>query len=107
LAAIRDFNRCPLWELIPLKFTSELIVDTDADIRLMRRMERDIKERGRTFDGVRDQYLATVYPMHFQFVEPSKVYADVVIPRGGENKTAINMVVYNLKHMIINGVSAA
>ena len=67
-----------LRDLMDLK----VYVDTDADLRLVRRWERDMKDRGRTFDSVRDQYLTTVRPMHLQFVEPSKRYADIVIPEG-------------------------
>ncbi len=73
----------------------KVYVDTDPDLRLARRWERDIKERGRTFDSVRDQYLHTVRPMHLQFVEPSKRYADIVIPEGynlGAVGTVISMI---------------
>jgi uridine kinase len=73
----------------------KVYVDTDPDLRLARRWERDIKERGRTFDSVRDQYLETVRPMHLQFVEPSKRYADIVIPEGynlGAVGTVISMI---------------
>ncbi|MGL4308208.1 uridine kinase [Cetobacterium sp. SF1] len=84
-------------------FDVKIFVDTDADEMLLRRIERDIKERGRTFESVRDQYLTTVKPMFLEFCEPSKRYADVIIPRGGENKVAINMVVANLKRFLQNG----
>ncbi|MCJ8342667.1 MAG: uridine kinase [Cetobacterium sp.] len=84
-------------------FDVKIFVDTDADEMLLRRVERDIKERGRTFESVRDQYLTTVKPMFLEFCEPSKRYADVIIPRGGENKVAINMVVANLKRFLQNG----
>ena len=80
-----------LRDLMDLK----IYVDTDADLRIARRWERDIKERGRTFDNVRDQYLHTVRPMHLQFVEPSKRYADIVIPEGynlGAVGTVISMI---------------
>ncbi|HSG80238.1 MAG TPA: uridine kinase, partial [Acidimicrobiia bacterium] len=80
-----------LRDLMDLK----IYVDTDADLRIARRWERDIKERGRTFDSVRDQYLHTVRPMHLQFVEPSKRYADIVIPEGynlGAVGTVISMI---------------
>ena len=70
----------------------KIFVDTDADIRILRRMVRDIKERGRTIDSVVDQYLSAVRPMHNQFVEPSKAYADVIIPEGGKNRVAIDLV---------------
>ena len=84
-------------------FDVKIFVDTDADEMLLRRIERDINERGRTFESVRDQYLTTVKPMFLEFCEPSKRYADVIIPRGGENKVAINMVVANLKRFLQNG----
>jgi uridine kinase len=80
-----------LRELMDLK----IYVDTDPDLRIMRRLERDLKERGRSFDSVHDQYLATVRPMHLQFVEPSKRYADMVIPEGynmGAVGTVISMI---------------
>lgn len=70
----------------------KIYVDTDADIRILRRMVRDIKERGRTLESVIDQYLSVVRPMHNQFVEPSKRYADVIIPEGGKNRVAIDLV---------------
>lgn len=84
-------------------FDVKIFVDTDADEMLIRRMERDIKERGRTFDSVRDQYLSTVKPMYLEFAEPSKRYADVIIPRGGENKVAINMVIAKMKRYLKKG----
>jgi uridine kinase len=69
----------------------KLFVDTDADIRLMRRIRRDLEQRGRTFQSVRDQYYATVRPMHLEFVEPSKRWADVIIPEGGRNAIGVEM----------------
>jgi uridine kinase len=69
----------------------KVFVDTDADTRFIRRLQRDIAERGRTVQSVIDQYLATVKPMHLDFVEPSKRYADVIIPVGGQNAVAIDM----------------
>lgn len=69
----------------------KVFVDTDADTRFIRRLRRDVAERGRTMDSVIDQYLATVKPMHLEFVEPSKRYADVIIPQGGHNVVAIDM----------------
>ncbi|MGB1253215.1 MAG: uridine kinase [Candidatus Promineifilaceae bacterium] len=74
----------------------KLFVDTDADVRFIRRMSRDVNERGRSLDSVIDQYLTTVRPMHLEFVEPSKRYADVIVPEGGLNKVAIDMVVSRL-----------
>lgn len=72
-------------------------MDTDADEMILRRIERDMNERGRSFESVKNQYLTTVKPMFLEFCEPSKRYADVIIPRGGENKVAIDMVISNLK----------
>jgi uridine kinase len=78
----------------------KLYVDTDADLRFIRRLERDIKERDRTLQAVIHQYLTTVRPMHLEFVEPSKRYADVIIPAGGFNKTAIEMIVARIQGML-------
>ncbi|CAM3457205.1 uridine kinase [Pseudostreptobacillus hongkongensis] len=78
----------------------KIFVDTDDDIRLLRRMERDIQERGRSFDNIKEQYLSTVKPMHLEFVEPSKRYADVIIPRGKDNEVGIKMVSSRLKYLI-------
>jgi uridine kinase len=69
-----------------------IYVDTDADIRAFRRIRRDIEQRGRTFESVREQYYKTVRPMHLQFVEPSKRYAHVIIPEGGQNQVGIDLV---------------
>ena len=69
----------------------KVFVDTDADVRILRRIVRDVKERGRTLDSVVNQYLTTVKPMHEQFVEPSKKNANIIIPEGGYNKTAMEM----------------
>ncbi|MBC2856744.1 MAG: uridine kinase [Cetobacterium sp.] len=85
-------------------FDVKIFVDTDADEMLLRRVERDITERGRTFNSVKDQYLKTVKPMFLEFCEPSKRYADVIIPRGGENIIAINMIIANLKRFLQKGV---
>lgn len=71
----------------------KLFVDTDADIRFLRRLQRDLSERGRTTDSVIKQYLATVRPMHLEFVEPSKRYADLIIPEGGLNEVAMDVVI--------------
>ena len=78
----------------------KIFVDTDADEMLLRRVERDINERGRTFESVKEQYLSTVKPMYLKFCEPSKRYADIIIPRGGENKIAVDMVISKLKHYL-------
>lgn len=80
-------------ELLDVK----IFVDTDADEMILRRIERDMNERGRSFESVKNQYLTTVKPMFLEFCEPSKRYADVIIPRGGENKVAIDMIISNLK----------
>ena len=74
-------------------FDVKIFVDTDSDLRLIRRLQRDISERGRTTESVIEQYLSTVRPMHLEFVEPSKRYADVIIPEGGFNTAALDMVV--------------
>ena len=76
---------------------AKIFVSTDGDIRFIRRLERDVSERGRSLDSVIEQYMDTVRPMHHAFVEPSKRYADVVIPRGGKNQVAINMVIADLR----------
>jgi uridine kinase len=78
----------------------KIFVDTDADLRLMRRMGRDIEQRGRTFAQVREQYDATVRPMHVAFVEPSKRFADLIIPEGGENRPALDAIIGHLASVI-------
>ena len=93
------FVDAPLRSLLDVK----VFVDTDADIRFIRRMERDIKERGRTAESVVRQYLATVRPMHLEFVEPSKRYADVIVPEGGLNTVAMEMVVARLESLLHGG----
>jgi uridine kinase len=82
-------------------FDAKIFVDTDADLRFIRRLQRDITERGRTTEMVVKQYLTTVRPMHLEFVEPSKRYADVIIPEGGFNTAALDMVVARLKALIM------
>jgi uridine kinase len=77
----------------------KIYVDTPSDIRLLRRIQRDIRDRGRTFDSVTEQYLSTVRPMHEEFVEPSKRYADVIIPEGGHNDIAIDMIASRIRLM--------
>jgi len=76
----------------------KIFVDTDADIRVMRRIRRDMEHRGRTFAQVREQYYRTVRPMHLQFVEPSKRFADLIVPEGGENRVAIDLIIGRLLH---------
>jgi uridine kinase len=85
-----------LRELMDIK----IFVDTDADIRLIRRLQRDLEQRGRTVDGVVTQYLATVRPMHLEFVEPSKRWADVIIPEGGFNTVALDLVISRIQTML-------
>lgn len=81
-------------------FDIKVFVDADADIRLVRRIRRDTAVRGRTLESVLDQYLTTVQPMHLQFVEPSKRYADVIVPRGGSNTVAIEMIVAKIQRRL-------
>ena len=81
----------------------KLYVDTDADERFIRRLKRDITRRGRNVDQVIEQYLRTVRPMHLQFVEPSKRYADVIIPEGGLNLVAIDLIVTKVRDILSNG----
>jgi uridine kinase len=85
----------------------KIFVDTDADIRLIRRLERDIRERGRTTEMVVTQYLTTVRPMHLEFVEPSKRYADVIVPEGGMNEVAMEMVVARLEALLRESAESA
>ena len=81
-------------------FDFKIYVDTDADVRLIRRLRRDMAERGRTLDDVLRQYLATVRPMHLEFVEPSKRYADLIVPEGAENQVALEAVVARMHSMM-------
>jgi len=78
----------------------KIFVDTDADIRFIRRLQRDITERGRTTDMVVQQYLSTVRPMHLEFVEPSKRYANIIIPEGGLNEIAMDMVIARIEMLL-------
>lgn len=80
----------------------KIYVDTDADVRIIRRLVRDMKERGRTVESVIDQYLSVVKPMHLQFTEPTKRYADIIIPEGGQNKVAIDIMVAKIKQILAN-----
>ena len=80
----------------------KIFVDTDADVRIIRRILRDIKDRGRTLESVILQYLSTVRPAHLQFVEPSKKYADIIVPEGGQNKVAIDIITTKIKSIIEN-----
>lgn len=85
-----------LRELMDIK----LFVDTDSDLRIIRRIQRDINERGRTADSVIEQYLTAVRPMHNMFIEPTKRYADVIIPEGGDNNVAIDLMVTKIKTIL-------
>lgn len=78
----------------------KVYVDTDDDIRFIRRLERDMKERGRSLDSVIDQYLGTVKPMYNQFIEPTKRYADIIVPEGGENQVAIDLLVTKVRDIL-------
>lgn len=97
LEGILIFENKELLDLMDIK----IYVDTDADVRLIRRIVRDVKERGRDLDSVINQYQNTVKPMHEQFVEPSKRYADIIIPEGGQNEVALSMII-NKIHSILN-----
>ena len=85
----------------------KVFVDTPDDIRFIRRLRRDIAERGRTVDSVIEQYLATVRPMHMQFVEPSKRYADVIIPEGGHNLVSIDLISGKIRERLANALSVS
>jgi uridine kinase len=87
----------PLRRLLDIK----LFIDADADVRLLRRLQRDIQDRGRSFDSVQRQYLESVRPMHLEFVEPSKRYADLIIPEGAENEVALEAVVARVRAMLL------
>jgi uridine kinase len=90
------FAEPALRQLLDIK----LFVDTDADERLLRRLKRDLVERNRTIESVMEQYVSTVKPMHLEFVEPSKRWADIIIPQGGENEVAIDMVVTKIRELL-------
>ena len=101
LEGILIFDDPRLRELIDIK----IYVDTDADIRIIRRLLRDIDSRGRTLQSVVDQYLNVVRPMHIQFVEPTKRYADIIIPEGGHNQVAIDIMVRSVKDLLVEPTS--
>ncbi len=96
LEGILIFVHKELRDLMDIK----IFVDTDADERLLRRLRRDITERGRSLDSIMEQYINTVKPMHLEFVEPSKMWADIIIPRGGENRVAIAMLASRIRSLI-------
>ncbi len=87
-------------ERIRERLDIKLYVDTDADVRILRRLMRDIKERGRSLESVIEQYLTVVRPMHLQFAEPSKRYADIIIPEGGENQVAIDIIASKIEWIL-------
>lgn len=78
----------------------KVYVDTDSDIRILRRLSRDIKERGRSMDSVIEQYLSVVRPMHLQFIEPTKRFSDIIIPEGGENMVAIDIITTKIRSLV-------
>ena len=90
------FENKALRELMDIK----IFVDTDADVRILRRILRDVKERGRSLDSVISQYLTTVKPMHEQFVQPSRQYADIVVLEGGHNLVALDMIIHHIRNHI-------
>lgn len=87
-------------EALRQEFDLKLYVDTEADVRVFRRVRRDIRERGRSFESIRAQYFASVRPMHLEFVEPSKRFADLIIPEGGNNKIALDVIIERLKQFL-------
>jgi len=96
IEGILIFENKELRNLLDIK----IFVDTDADVRILRRIKRDIQDRGRTFESVYNQYMDTVRPMHLEFVEPSKKYADIIVPEGGMNRIAIDMIVSKIKQIL-------
>ncbi len=93
----------PMRSLMDVK----IFVDTDADIRLMRRIRRDMEQRGRSFSSIRDQYYKTVRPMHLQFVEPSKRWADIIIPEGGDNQVALDFIIARVRSAVPSRTAAS
>src|SRR5690606_37288776 len=96
LEGIMILDDAELREMLDIK----IFVDTDADVRIVRRILRGIKERGTTLEPVIEQYLTTVRPAHLQFVEPNKKYADIIIPEGGYNQVAIDIMVAKIRSII-------
>jgi uridine kinase len=103
IEGILIFENKPLRDLMDIK----IFVDTDADLRFIRRLGRDIRERGRTMEMVVEQYLATVRPMHMEFVEPSKRFADIIIPEGGSNEVGIDLVTQKIKSLVPRNMTLA
>jgi uridine kinase len=96
IEGILIFENKALRDLMDIK----IFVDTDADLRFIRRLVRDIRDRGRTMEMVVDQYMTTVRPMHMEFVEPSKRYADVIIPEGGHNEVGTDLVIQKIRSLV-------
>ncbi|MYV02757.1 uridine kinase [Lactobacillus salivarius] len=96
LEGILVLNDLALRDLMDIK----IFVDTDDDIRIIRRIQRDIEERGRSLQSVIDQYKSTVKPMYHQFIEPTKRYADIIVPEGGENQVAIDLLVTKVRDIL-------
>ena len=92
IEGILIFECKELTDLMDIK----IYVDTDADVRILRRILRDVEDRGRSLNSVINQYLNTVKPMHEQFVEPSKKYADIIVPEGGKNQVALDMIMQRI-----------
>jgi len=90
--------------LLKKKYDYKIFVDTPDDIRFIRRLKRDLTERNRTVNSVIDQYLMTVRPMHIEFVEPTKKFADIIIPEGGFNKNAIDVISSSIFHILKRGI---
>ena len=97
------FDSPALRDLMDIK----IFVETDADLRFIRRLARDVADRGRTVESVIDQYLATVRPMHNQFIEPSKRYADVILPEGGHNEVGIDLVIQKILSLMPGRAASA
>lgn len=87
-------------EALRERFDIKLFIDTDADVRLLRRLSRDIRDRGRTLESVTRQYLASVRPMHLEFTDPSKRYADLIIPEGAHNNVALDLVIARIQELL-------
>ena len=100
LEGILIFENKQLRALMDVK----IFVDTEADVRFIRRLRRDIRERNRTVESVIEQYLSTVRPMHMEFIEPSKRHADVIIPEGGHNDVGIDLVIQKIRSLVVPGV---
>lgn len=100
LEGILIFENKQLRDLMDVK----IFVDTEADVRFIRRLRRDIRERNRTVESVIEQYLSTVRPMHMEFIEPSKRHADVIIPEGGHNDVGIDLVIQKIRSLVVPGV---